>query len=205
MVETQLRARGIRDERVLSAMLAVPRHEFVPAGKRNQAYDDQPVEIEAGQTTSQPYIIGAMLQGLALKGAERVLEIGTGSGYVTALLSRLAAHVFAIERHALLADAAREKLVRLGYAANVTFVVADGSRGLPEQAPFDAILVSAAAPAVPEALARQLAQNGRMVIPVGGLDSQILLLVEKRGEEIFKSELDNCRFVPLIGREGFPQ
>jgi protein-L-isoaspartate(D-aspartate) O-methyltransferase len=203
MVELQLRQRGIRDSRVLQAFLDVPRHEFVPIEKRVQAYDDQPLEIGAGQTISQPYIIAAMLQALALTGKEHVLDVGTGSGYVAALLSRLAAQVFTIERHALLLESARSLLVRLGYN-NIAALVGDGSRGLPEWAPFDAILVSAAAPKVPESLLQQLTQDGRLVIPVGGLDSQMLVLVRKEGSTASVQELDSCRFVPLIGGEGFP-
>lgn len=203
MVERQLRQRGIRDERVLEAFLAVPRHEFVPAEKRAQAYDDQPLEIYAGQTISQPYIVGAMLQALALNETERVLDVGTGSGYVAALLSRLAAQVFTIERHALLLESARSLLARLGYE-NITAIVGDGSRGLPEHAPFDGILVSAASPKVPESLIQQLDEAGRLVLPVGGLDSQMLLLVRREGTSTTVQELDSCRFVPLIGGEGFP-
>jgi protein-L-isoaspartate(D-aspartate) O-methyltransferase len=203
MVELQLRQRGIRDARVLEAFLAVPRHEFLPAEKRAQAYDDQPLEIGAGQTISQPYIIAAMLQALALSGTERVLDVGTGSGYVAALLSRLTAKVFTMERHALLMESARSLLMRLGYG-NISATVGDGSRGLPEHAPFDGILVSAAAPKVPESLVQQLVENGRLVVPVGGLDSQMLVLLRKQGDNTSVQELDSCRFVPLIGGEGFP-
>ena len=203
MVELQLRQRGIRDPRVLQAFLDVPRHEFVPGEKRAQAYDDQPLEIGAGQTISQPYIIAAMLQALDLKGTERVLDVGTGSGYVAALLSKLAAQVFTIERHALLLESASSLLGRLGYD-NITAMVGDGSRGLPDHAPFDGILVSAAAPRVPESLVQQLTGNGRLVVPVGGLDSQMLVLVRKQGSSTSVQELDSCRFVPLIGNEGFP-
>lgn len=203
MVELQLRQRGIRDARVLEALLTVPRHEFVPAEKRAQAYEDQPLEIGAGQTISQPYIVAAMLQALALKGTERVLDVGTGSGYVAALLSRLATQVFTIERHALLLESARLLLARLGYN-NVTALVGDGSRGLPEHAPFEGILVSAASPRVPESLVQQLQDGGRLVVPVGGLDSQMLLLVRREGGSTTVQELDSCRFVPLIGGEGFP-
>src|SRR5438067_9595617 len=203
MVVKQLRERGINDERVLQAMAEVPRHEFVSVGRRAQAYEDQPVEIEAGQTISQPYIVAAMLQALQIRTQDRALEIGTGSGYQTALLTKLAATVYTVERHQSLSDSARERLTRLGYS-NVVFAVGDGSQGLCEHAPFDAIIVSAATPRVPQSLTRQLAEGGRMVLPVGSIDTQQLQLVIKVKDEISIQALDGCRFVPLIGREGFP-
>jgi len=203
MVVKQLRERGIHDERVLKAMAEVPRHEFVGIGRQAQAYEDQPVEIEAGQTISQPYIVAAMLQALHIRPEDRALEIGTGSGYQTALLAKLAAVVYTVERHQLLSDSARERLTRLGYS-NIVFAVGDGSQGLPQHAPFDAIIVSAATPHVPEPLPRQLAEGGRMVLPVGSIDAQQLQLVIKVKDEVSIQALDGCRFVPLIGREGFP-
>ncbi|HEV2112625.1 MAG TPA: protein-L-isoaspartate(D-aspartate) O-methyltransferase [Terriglobales bacterium] len=204
MVELQLRQRGIRDERVLAAMARVPRHLFVAAEKHSLAYEDQPLEIESGQTISQPYIVAAMLQSLELGPAERVLEVGTGSGYQTAILAELAAQVFTIERQVLLHQRAQERLQRLGYQ-NITFMLGDGSRGLAEHAPYDAIIVSAAAPRVPQALLDQLADpGGRLIIPVGSEDTQQLFLVHKvQGIEKLEP-LDGCRFVPLIGSQGFP-
>ena len=202
MVATQLRQRGIRDERLLAAMERVPRHEFVRTEKQEEAYEDQPVAIESGQTVSQPYIVAAMLEALDLRPTDNVLEIGTGSGYQTALLAELAHTVFTVERHAELSSAAKERLSHLGYA-NVNFFVADGSLGLPQHAPYDAIVVSAAAPRVPESLVAQLAEGGRLIIPVGNADSQHLELVRKIEGRVAATALDGCRFVPLIGREGF--
>src|SRR5437879_8530856 len=164
MVQSQLRARGIADERVLAAMLRVPRHEFIPERYRDQAYEDHPLPIGEGQTISQPYIVAIMLEALELTPADKVLEVGTGSGYVTALLAELAAQVFSVERHKLLAEEARERLARLGYP-NLKVVVGDGSLGLPAYAPYDAIMVSAAAAELPPALLAQLREGGRMIIP----------------------------------------
>jgi protein-L-isoaspartate(D-aspartate) O-methyltransferase len=201
MVDSQLRARGIRDERVLAAMSRVPRHEFAPAHYRDQAYEDHPLPIGEGQTISQPYIVALMLEALALSTADHVLEVGTGSGYVTALLAELAVEVFSVERHAALADPARELLARMSYA-NVQVIVGDGSRGLPERAPYDAIIVSAGALELPPALVAQLAEAGRMIIPVGPPNSQQLQLirVENGRPRITPREL--CRFVPLISEDG---
>lgn len=197
MVDRQLRARGITDERVLDAMLRVPRHEFAPKHYRDQAYEDHPVPIAEGQTMSQPYIVALMLEALAVSPADRVLEVGTGSGYVTALLAELAAQVFSLERHAPLADAARELLARMGYT-NVKVMVGDGSRGFPECAPYDAILVSAAAPEVPPALLEQLAEGGLMIIPVGPADSQQLELIHIEDGRPRATLRELCRFVPLV-------
>jgi protein-L-isoaspartate(D-aspartate) O-methyltransferase len=197
MVNVQLRARGITDERVLAAMGRVPRHEFAPERYRDQAYEDHPLPIGEGQTISQPYIVAIMLEALQLKGGEKVLEIGTGSGYLTALLAELAVEVISMERHRVLADAARELLARLGYT-NVKVVTADGSRGFAEAAPYGAIIVSAAAPELPPALVEQLAEGGRLIIPVGWNDSQQLQLVEKRNGQIRTSLRELCRFVPLV-------
>lgn len=197
MVESQLRVRGVMDERVLDAMARVPRHEFVPEAYRSQAYEDHPLPIGQAQTISQPYIVALMLQALAISPRDRALEVGTGSGYVTALLVELAACVISMERHAVLADQARELLARLGYK-NVTIVAGDGSQGYPESAPYDVILVSAAATELPQAMAAQLAEGGRMIIPVGSGESQQLQFVHMRSgrPEITLREL--CRFVPLV-------
>jgi protein-L-isoaspartate(D-aspartate) O-methyltransferase len=202
MVESQLRVRGIRDPHVLSAMGRVPRHEFVAERYRNQAYEDHPIPIGAGQTISQPYIIALMLEALCLRPSARVLEIGTGSGYQTALLAELAGQVYSVERHEPLALEAEATLQRLGYA-NVRVVVADGSNGLPEFAPFDGIVVSAAAPYIPPSLFEQLREAGRMIIPVGPAEAQELQLVLKQGGQPVVSRVEGCRFVPLIGAEGY--
>jgi protein-L-isoaspartate(D-aspartate) O-methyltransferase len=201
MVRTQLAERGIRDVRVLDAMRSVPRHEFVPETFRQDAYEDYPLPIGEGQTISQPYIVAAMLQHLALQAdddaADRVLEVGTGSGYVTALLSMLCAEVYSVERHAQLAALAESTLHRLGYH-NVKIKVGDGSQGWPEYAPFDAILVSAATSEIPPALFTQLREGGRMVVPVGPPSSQELQLIRKVGGEPELKILEGCRFVPLV-------
>jgi len=202
MVESQLRARGIRDERVLAAMFHVPRHQFVSEEHRDQVYEDHPIPIGEGQTISQPYIVAIMLEALALNPSDTVLEIGTGSGYQTALLAELTRHVYSIERHDALARAARETLARLGFN-NVEVFVADGSRGLPDRAPFDAIVVSAAAPQIPPPLFEQLREAGRMVIPVGPAHAQELQLVRKHEGQPVVTSMEGCRFVPLIGSEGY--
>jgi protein-L-isoaspartate(D-aspartate) O-methyltransferase len=202
MVEGQLRKRGIWDERVLEAMATVPREEFVPRRSRYRAYADGALEIGGGQTISQPWIVAAILQALELRGEEQVLEIGTGSGYSTCLLGRLAGHVVSVERHAGLARLAAEHL-RTCRAQNVELLVGDGSRGVPDRAPFDAIAVHAAAPAPPPALLEQLADGGRMVVPVVSGSEEMLTLLRRRGAELETVELAPCRFVPLIGAEGF--
>ncbi len=197
MVEDQLRARGVKDERVLDAMARVPRHEFAPESYRDQAYEDHPLPIREGQTISQPYIVALMLEALALTPRDRVLEVGTGSGYVTALLAEIVAQVFSVERHAALADAARDLLVRLGYT-NVKVKVGDGSQGFAEAAPYDAIIVSAAAAEVPPTLVSQLAEGGRMILPVGTEDSQQLQLIRIENGQPRIALRELCRFVPLI-------
>ncbi len=197
MIAGQLRARGIRDERVLAAMARVPRHEFVAPEFRSQAYEDHPIPIGEGQTISQPFIVALMLQDLCLRPADVSLEVGTGSGYVAALLAELTARVFTIERHRVLAHEAEQVLVRLGYT-NVRVIPGDGSAGLPAEAPFDAILVSAAAPSIPAALSSQLAEGGRMIVPVGSPDLQELQLVRKQDGNDIVSTLEGCRFVPLV-------
>ena len=197
MVRVQVAERGIRDRRVLGAMLDVPRHEFVPESLWNQAYEDHPLPIGAGQTISQPYIVAVMLEYLALQPTDRVLEVGTGSGYVTALLSRMCAEVYSVERHAELAAAAAATLERLGYS-NVKIRVGDGGQGWPEYAPFDAIVVSAATPEIPPALFAQLREGGRMVVPVGPPTSQQLQLIRKVNGQSEVQVLEGCRFVPLV-------
>jgi len=204
MVERQLRARGIRDERVLEAMARVPRHEFVRRESREEAYDDHPLPIGDGQTISQPFVVAAMLEVLALRPDDVVLEVGTGSGYETGVLAELARTVYSIERIAGLADRARTVLAQLGYA-NITVVHGDGSLGLPDAAPFDAIVVAAAAPQVPDSLISQLRDGGRMVVPVGSSYAQELQLVRKIGDSSTTLHLEGVRFVPLIGREGFQE
>ena len=201
MVEVQIRRRGIKDERVLQAMADVPRHEFVPHELIGRAYEDEPLPIGEGQTISQPYIVAAMTALLRLLGPERVLEIGTGCGYQAAVLSALAQEVFTVELRPELARTANDRLQRLGYR-NVHVHCGDGSTGLPEFAPFDAILVAAAAPALPPPLLEQLADGGRMVMPVGGSSEQELLLVSKNGPDCSIQHFGACRFVPLHGRHG---
>ena len=202
MVDTQLRRRGIRDERVLEAMLRVPRHEFVLDLCRSQAYEDHPIPIGEDQTVSQPFIVAVSLQALALKGTESVLEIGTGSGYQTALLGLLARNVYTVERYPSLAHVAEATLGHLGFT-NILFAVGDGSQGWREYSPYDAVLVSAAAPRIPQSLLEQLSDSGRMVIPVGTQHTQELQLVRKRSGEYSAETLEGCRFVPLVGTEGF--
>ena len=197
MVRTQLAERGIRDARVLAAMRTVPRHEFVPEDFRQDAYEDHPLPIGECQTISQPYIVAAMLEHLALRATDRVLEVGTGSGYVTALLSMLCAEVFSVERFASLADLAEVTLLGLGYR-NVRIKVGDGRQGWSEHAPFDAILVSAATAEVPPPLFAQLSEGGRMIVPVGPTSSQELQLIRKVNGRPEVTLLEGCRFVPLI-------
>jgi protein-L-isoaspartate(D-aspartate) O-methyltransferase len=203
MVEQQLRQRGICDERLLAAMIKVPRHEFVSRQHWAQAYADHPVAILEEQTTSQPYMIAAMIQAARIRQEDRVLEVGAGSGYQTALLAELASQVFAVERYTSLTEAARNALDKLGYR-NARVVTGDGSLGFPEAAPFDAIIVSAASPRIPPALAEQLAPGGRLVIPVGDAEQQLLQLVLRNADgSTSVRTLEGCRFVPLIGQQGF--
>lgn len=200
MVDLQLRARGISDPRVLDAMLRVPRDRFVSELHRVQAYEDHPLPIADGQTISQPYIVALMLESLRLTPTDNVLEVGTGSGYATALLAELVAQVFSIERHPALAESARKVIAALGHT-NVRIVTGDGALGLPAFAPFDAILVSAAAPEVPPALLTQLTDGGRMIIPVGIADSQQLQFIRMvNGRPVF-SYREPVRFVPLISSQ----
>ncbi len=202
MVEEQIRQRGVRDPRVLEAMRRVPRHRFVPQGYEPEAYQDHPIPIGEGQTISQPYVVAAMTEALGLRPEDRVLEIGTGSGYQTAVLAEIANHVFSIERIPELAERAQRTLQEIGYR-NVTVGVGDGSEGLPEEAPFDAILVTAAAPDVPQPLFSELAEAGRMVVPVGTASGQQLHLVRKFDGNPAIQLLDLVRFVPLIGSRGY--
>ncbi len=197
MVEAQLRARGIRDQRLLNAMAIIPRHEFVEARYRSQAYEDHPLPIDAGQTISQPYIVALMLELLQLDFTSRVLEIGTGSGYQAAVLSKLAGQVYTVERHPELARQAADTVSRLGLS-NVSVLTGDGSMGLAEHAPFDAIVVSAAAAQVPPALFEQLREGGCMIIPVGPPEAQELQFVRKQAGKALTSLREGCRFVPLI-------
>ena len=196
MTETQIRARGVRDPAVLAAMAKVPRHLFVPEGLRRQAYADEPLPIGEGQTISQPYIVAYMTEALALRGGEEVLEVGTGSGYQTAVLAEIAGTVFTVEIVEKLALRARAALDALGYS-NVRYRVGDGSAGWAEEAPFDAIMVTAAAARMPEMLEDQLAVGGRMIVPVG-TDSQELVLVRRGKTGIKRDSLLAVRFVPLV-------
>lgn len=202
MVEEQLRGRGIRDKRVLSAMAKIPRERFVAAEDIANAYGDFPVPIGAGQTISQPYIVADMLEKLELRPQDRALEVGTGTGYQAAILGELTTEVWTIERQPELADRARDILDRLGYR-NVHVVLGDGSRGLPSHAPFDKILVAAAAPQLPSELVDQMADGGKMILPIGSRNEQQLHLVRKVGDEIVITKEDLCRFVPLVGEQGW--
>jgi protein-L-isoaspartate(D-aspartate) O-methyltransferase len=202
MVRDQLIGRNIADPRVLDAMRRVPRHVFVPENFRFAAYRDRPLPIGHEQTISQPYIVAYMIELLQLSGHEIVLEIGTGSGYQTALLAELCAYVHSIELNFELADQAGRRLAELGYN-NVEILPGDGSQGLPDQAPFDAIVVSAAVPSIPGPLRAQMRDNGRMVLPVGSLDMQYLERVWRTGETWHIERLTPVVFVPLIGRHGF--
>jgi protein-L-isoaspartate(D-aspartate) O-methyltransferase len=202
MVEIQIRKRGITDERVLQAMATVPRHEFVPAFWLNQAYADEPLPIGHGQTISQPYIVAAMVASLGLTDSETVLEIGAGCGYQAAVVSLLAEEVHTLEILPELAQSAAERLQRLGYA-NVHVHCGDGTLGWPEAGPYDAILIAAAAPAVPEPLLQQLAEGGRLIAPVGEQDNQELQLITKREGQLLFTPGGPCRFVPLMGQHGW--
>jgi protein-L-isoaspartate(D-aspartate) O-methyltransferase len=202
MVERQLRRRGIGDERVLAAMAAVPREEFVPDSYRSRAYADSALPIGEGQTISQPWIVAAIAQALELRGGETVLEVGTGSGYSAAVLARLGARVVSVERRPALADEARRVLGRLGFL-EIEVIVGDGSRGLPERAPFEAIAVHAVAPAAPRSLLDQLADGGRLVVPVADREADALTVFRRHGEELRSEAIGPCRFVPLVGEEGF--
>lgn len=202
MVRSQIAARGVRDENVLAAMSAVPRHLFVPPHMLGSAYRDSPLPIGQGQTISQPYIVAYMTEQLGLSTSERVLEIGTGSGYQAAILSLLAAEVITVERFPSLAQEASELLARLGYG-NVHVKVGDGSLGWPEEAPYDAIMVTAASPEVPEPLKEQLAEGGRLLAPIGPRWTQELVRIRRTGGRLHREVLMGVAFVPLIGEHGW--
>jgi len=203
MVRSQLRSRGIRDPRVLRAMSHVPRDRFVPEERRHRAYADHALMLSHGQTISQPFMVAVMTEALGLRGEERALEVGTGSGYQSAVLAELCAEVWTVERVEGLAEDAALLLADLGYG-NVEVQVGDGSLGWPEAAPFDAILVTAGAPAPPPSLLDQLdPEGGRLVVPVGGPNLQNVLRVTRSGTEFTTDEMTACRFVPLLGAEGW--
>ncbi len=203
MVDAQLRARGIADERVLQAMGSVPRDVFVPEAARGDAYADEALPIGAGQTISQPYMVARMTELLDVQPGDRILEIGTGSGYQAAVLAWLGARVTTLERHATLIPEACDRLAALGLADAIEIRLADGSLGDPTGAPWDGIIVTAAAPAIPDALRDQLADGARLVIPVGPRDRQVLIVVTRNGQEWSERPDGACIFVPLIGAGGF--
>jgi protein-L-isoaspartate(D-aspartate) O-methyltransferase len=202
MIESQLARRGIKDKRVLNAMRQVPRHLFVPKDMRGLAYCDGPLPIGHGQTISQPYIVALMTELLELTGQEKVLELGTGSGYQAAILSRLVRQVYSVERHAALAQQAEKVLAQLGYD-NVVIRVGDGTLGWSEYSPYEAIIVTAAAPDVPQPLTEQLADGGCLVAPVGSRWSQVLAKVKRQGETLVREHLTAVAFVPLVGKYGW--
>ncbi|MBN2655357.1 MAG: protein-L-isoaspartate(D-aspartate) O-methyltransferase [Nitrospirae bacterium] len=202
MIRSQLAARGIQDKRVLDAMASVPRHEFMPEAQKSMAYEDMALPIAAGQTISQPYMVAVMTQLLDLHGDEKVLEVGTGSGYQAAVLSMLASEVYTVERIPELAEKAKQDLQRLGYS-NVNVVIADGTAGLPDKAPFDRIIVTAAAPSVPEPLIEQLGQAGILVAPVGDRWSQTLVRIVMSVNGPQQTFHTKCVFVPLLGKYGW--
>jgi protein-L-isoaspartate(D-aspartate) O-methyltransferase len=205
MVKRQLKDRGISDQKLLDSFLSVARHEFVPEEYRHRAYEDHPLPIGEGQTISQPYIVALMAEALELRGDERVLDIGTGSGYAAAIMSGLCAEVYSVERIEALALRAQARLAELGYD-NVHVLCGDGTLGWPEHAPYDAITIAAGGPAIPEALLAQLAPQGRLVMPVGPQSDQLLTRVVRSAESQFRYEsLGPVRFVPLIGEQGIPE
>jgi protein-L-isoaspartate(D-aspartate) O-methyltransferase len=205
MIERQLRRRGIRDARVLEAMFAVPRHEFVAPALVRRAYDDRPLPIGQSETISQPYIVALMTEAAHVQPGDRVLEVGAGCGYQAAILSFLGAKVLAVERNPELADDTRQRLVQLGFEA-VRVITGDGTEGYAPAAPYEVIVVTAASPPkIPQPLLDQLAEGGRLVIPVGEFDHQELRLLLKQGNEFTTRTLDPCRFVPLIGKYGWPE
>jgi protein-L-isoaspartate(D-aspartate) O-methyltransferase len=202
MVERQLRRRGIGDERVLEAMGAVPREHFVPKGVRASAYNDSALPIGYDQTISQPWVVAAICQALHLAGGENVLEIGTGSGYSAAVLAQLAEHVVSIERVPELGETARQRLAELG-VEKVELIVGDGSRGYPEGAPYDAIAVHAATPEAPHSMLAELAPEGRLVVPIATGSADLLTAFIRENGDLHQETIGPCRFVPLIGAEGF--
>jgi protein-L-isoaspartate(D-aspartate) O-methyltransferase len=202
MVKTQLIPRGIKDERVLAAMKKVPRHLFVDESMQHRAYDDSALSIGEGQTISQPYMVAVMTEFLELKGTEKVLEIGTGSGYQAAVLAGLAKEVYTVERIAVLAERAEERYHALGYA-NIHVKIANGTLGWPEASPFDRIIITAGTPKVPDPLLLQLADQGILIAPVGDRFSQQIIKVKKTGDKVVEEYLTPCIFVPLIGEYGW--
>ena len=204
MIEEQLRRRGIADKRVLEAMFQVPRHEFVPHAYVNSAYEDRPLPIGESETISQPYIVAVMTQAAHIEPGDKALEVGAGTGYQAAILAYLGAKVYSVERNINLAEATRERLARLG-CEGIEVIWGDGSGGYAPAAPYQVILVTAAAPDLPQALLQQLAEGGRMVVPIGDLRHQDLFVFLKQGNEITKRVLDPCQFVPLIGKYGWPE
>jgi len=204
MVDEQIRARGITNPRVLEAMEQVPRERFVPESQQPEAFADRALPIDCGQTISQPFMVASMTEHLCIESRHRVLEIGTGSGYQTAILARLASHVYTVERIAALQEKAHRLLESLGIT-NVSYRVGDGSVGWPEFEPYDRILVTAGAPEVPKPLLEQLVDGGRLVIPIGGRHEQTLTIVDRRGGKTIEMPRYACRFVQLIGREGWPE
>ncbi len=200
MLETHLRGRDVVSPRVLDAMARVPRDQFVPAALRDAAYEDRALPIDCGQTISQPYVVAAIAQALHLTGGEHVLDIGTGTGYQAAVLAELAATVVTIERHAMLANEAADRLARLGYA-NVTCVIGDGTQGHSAQAPYDVIVAAAATPEIPPLLFDQLREEGRMVLPLGPSEDQVLYAIRKHHGKAQRMPLFPCRFVPLVSGE----
>lgn len=202
MVAEQLVGRGIRDARVLEVMGRIPRHEFVDPGLTNQAYLDRPLNIGLKQTISQPFIVGLMTEQLELIGNEKALEIGTGSGYQTAVLAELCRHVYSMERITTLSNRARRTFYRLGFL-NITLRIGDGTLGWPEEAPFDLILVAASGPKIPEAYTNQLAEGGRLILPMGNETDQKLIRIRKVQGQLREERLSRCRFVKLVGKHGW--
>jgi protein-L-isoaspartate(D-aspartate) O-methyltransferase len=202
MVSEQIESRGVRDEKVLDAFRRVPRYRFVEEALKRQAYNDHPLPIGSGQTISQPFIVALMTEALELSGTEKVLEIGTGSGYQTAILAELAGHVYSVERIETLAKRSKSLLLELGYT-NITIKIDDGTHGWREHAPYDAVIVTAASPDVPGPLVDQLADGGRLVIPVGGRVSQELVKLTRKGDKTKRTHMGDCRFVKLIGEHGW--
>jgi len=204
MVNEQIIARGISDERTIQALLKVPRHIFVPQSMLGEAYADYPLPIGQGQTISQPYMVALMTELFQLEGNEKILEIGTGSGYQTAILAELAKKVYTIERFSELIEQAKKRLQKLGYE-NILFFCSDGTKGLPEFAPYQGIIVTASAKEIPPPLFQQLDEGGKLVIPLGERFSQILTLVEKKKGKTIQKEICGCTFVPLVGEYGWGQ
>ena len=202
MVQEQIAARGVRDQRLLQAMQEVPRHLFVDEALRSQAYNDHPLSIGEGQTISQPYMVALMTDALGLTGQEKVLEIGTGSGYQTAILAKLCDWVYSVERILALSRQAQRVLEQVG-VFNVNLIVGDGSKGHPAEAPYDGIMVTAGAPQVPQPLLAQLREGGRLVVPVGDRSLQTLMRITRRDGEFISEDLGGCRFVNLIGEHGW--